>query len=254
MERVAYKLLNPQQAHTLLTNTVWPAMQITTSKSYCKNNINKNMRNKQTDITGKTFGRLTALRFDKYEKEKTYWIFKCACGTEKSQPVSRVKSGVTNSCGCLRLEMLKKATIKHGMTRSNIGKKSKVYQAWQNMILRCEYNKSKHFHRYGGRGIKVCLRWRSSFNAFFEDMGEPPDGFSLDRINNDGDYEPANCRWASQKMQVSNRSVCNFVEINGERLLLLTYCENIGVSHNMVRKRLKRGWELDKALSVPPKR
>lgn len=211
------------------------------------------MTTKET-ITGQTFGRLTAIRFDRYEKERNYWIFRCVCGTEKSQAVSQVRRGITTSCGCLRVEKVKEARTKHGMSRASGGNKTRVYQAWTNMISRCEYTAAKHFHRYGGRGIKVCARWRESFEAFLEDMGEPPEGCSLDRIDNNGDYEPSNCRWANQKTQVANRSVCNFIEVNGSKVLLLNHCEAIGVSHNMVRKRLKRGWSLDDALKVGPKK
>lgn len=212
------------------------------------------MTTKTTTIAGQVFGRLTAIRFDRYEKERNYWIFRCICGSEKSQAASLVNRGHINSCGCLQKERAREASTTHGMSGTRIGGKTRVYRAWQNMISRCEYTKGKHFHRYGGRGIKVCARWRVSFEAFLEDMGEPPEGCSLDRIDNDGDYEPSNCRWANQKTQTANRSVCNFVEVDGGKVLLLHHCEAIGVSHNMVRKRLKRGWSLDDALNVRPKK
>lgn len=234
MDRITLTLSDPVQAHNLQS-------------------FGGHMKTKET-ITGQTFGRLTAIRFDRYEKERTFWIFRCVCGTEKSQGVSQVRRGITTSCGCLRVERVKEATTKHGMSKAIGGKKTRVYQAYSNMIQRCENTKTKHFHRYGGRGIKVCARWRESFKAFLEDMGEPPEGLSLDRIDNDGDYEPSNCRWVNQKTQNANRSVCIFVEIDGKAVMLMSHCEAIGVSYNMVRKRLKRGWSLDFALKVRPKK
>jgi hypothetical protein len=131
------------------------------------------------------------------------YLCRCICGTERLIPAYRI--GKTQSCGCLQREISRQVTaqrnLKHG---HHIGGPSKTYRSWQNMLTRCENPKYIQYADYGGRGIKVCKRWHK-FKNFLADMGERPAGRSLDRYDNDKNYTPDNCRWATPKQQANNR-------------------------------------------------
>ncbi len=145
---------------------------------------------------GDKFGKLTAIKFDYKKYGHQYWIFKCECGNIKTMRLCQVKSGKTKSCGCLNI-----GNYKHGMS------KSKIWMLWQGIKKRCFDKKHISYHRYGGREITVCKRWlgERGFQHFYEDMGNRPKGKSLDRKNNDGNYNKNNCRWATYKEQSNNK-------------------------------------------------
>ena len=121
------------------------------------------------------------------------------------------------------------------------------------MIRRCENPKAKNFPRYGGRGITVCERWRTSFEAFLSDMGSRPEGKTLDRIDNEGNYEPSNCRWATASEQQRNMRSNQWVEFNGERMIVTDWARRLGISHGTLRHRLARGWSVELAFTTPVK-
>lgn len=123
---------------------------------------------------------------------------------------------------------------------------------WQNAIYRCHNPQNREFHNYGGRGIKVCDRWRYSFANFLADMGLRPDGRSLDRIDNDGDYEPSNCRWATPKEQSSNRRITRCLTIDGETKSLAEWADEFNVPSDRIRQRLNRGMGHRDAIFLPP--
>lgn len=127
-----------------------------------------------------------------------------------------------------------------------------TYRSWKAMKQRCYREKDPYFAQYGGRGITVCDRWRSSFSAFLADMGERPAGTTLDRIKLDGNYEPSNCRWATRKEQNRNRGDTRWVTIGEVRKSLSEWCEERGLSYSLVRKRISEmGWSPEDALSMP---
>jgi hypothetical protein len=121
---------------------------------------------------------------------------------------------------------------------------TKAYRAWSHAKSRCYNPKVKGFHNWGGRGIKMCDRWLNSFEAFYEDMGEPPPGYTIDRFpNQDGNYEPGNCRWATPLEQSNNLRTTNFYEWNGMRKTLTEWAFHFGVTRDLIKLRLRRGKE-----------
>lgn len=125
------------------------------------------------------------------------------------------------------------------------------YRSWQAAIKRCEYKKYEQYDRYGGRGIRICDRWRNSFEAFYDDMGpRPTSRHTLDRIDNDGNYEPGNCRWATPKEQAENRRTSRLITFDGSTDTLSGWGRRLGRNH-VVAKRLRRGWSMERALTTP---
>ena len=161
------------------------------------------------DLTGLRFGRWTVLHYKETVNKQPYWSCRCDCGAESAVLGMTLRSGGSRSCGCLRRELNTKRSTIHGQTIGRWEGKGPTpeYIAWRGMISRCYNPKTKRFEDWGGRGITVCDRWRSSFLAFLEDMGRRPSlDHSIDRYpNNDGNYELGNCRWATPKEQASNR-------------------------------------------------
>lgn len=158
------------------------------------------------DLTGKKFGNLTVIsKVDKpsgLSNTRAQWLCVCSCGTTVRVEGPSLRNGPTKSCGCLRTEMIRESKITHGQCVK--GSRSAAYNSWSQMIARCTNHNSTHYRHYGGRGIKVCERWKK-FQNFYEDMGDCPKGLSIDRINNDGNYEPDNCRWATIYEQSNNK-------------------------------------------------
>ena len=156
------------------------------------------------NLIGLKFGRWTLIEFAGYAKNYVAkWKCRCDCGNEAVVQLSNLKSGNSKSCGCLSKEMAGARVYKHGYASKN----TKEYAAWLSMKTRCYNPNYQHFKDYGGRGIKICERWLNSFENFLADIGKAPDELhSLDRyINNDGNYEPGNVRWATSSEQIQNR-------------------------------------------------
>lgn len=138
----------------------------------------------------------------------------------------------------------------HGLTRLANGRRSPTYGVWQEMKRRCSDPKGAHFSRYGGRGIKVCDRWLS-FSNFLADMGERPDGTTLDRINNDSNYGPENCRWATRKANSRNRSDNRLLTYGGKTQTLAAWVEATGHSLATLQGRVRMGWADEEIISIP---
>ena len=192
------------------------------------------------DLTGDRFSRLVITGLVGFStKRVAIWSFICDCGVMGTVKTSHLNYGSTKSCGCLQVDSLKK----HGLTGT------KIYRAWNNMIDRCYNKKYHHYKHYGGRGIKICDRWRDSFINFFSDMGEPPSKkHSLDRFpDKDGNYEPGNCRWATATQQIRNRVSTLMYEIDKVSKSLPEWAEIYNKPYRLVYKRICSGWDIIKA-------
>lgn len=152
-------------------------------------------------ISGKRYNLLTAIESTSQRSANCHvvWRFRCDCGKTVFAPATSVSRGIWKSCGCHRKATTKLLKQTHGRSQSNL------YRVWSAMLGRCRNPLNAAYKNYGGRGIKVCSRWESSFENFLSDMGECPKGLTLDREDNDGNYSPNNCRWATRKMQRQNQ-------------------------------------------------
>lgn len=198
------------------------------------------------DLAGLRFGRLTVLKdVGRSASGKVRWRVRCDCGVEKSVVTGDMTSGRTRSCGCQRGEATAKRNRTHGMTSSP------EYRAWASMIARCRYPSATGYADYGGRGIRVCDRWATSFEAFYADVGaRPSPKHSLDRYPDvNGHYEPGNVRWATRTDQERNKRGSVRITIGGETRPILEWCELRGLAHTTVRDRIGRlGWTPEEAL------
>jgi len=191
------------------------------------------------DITGNKYGRLTVLGLDSVRNRSSYWLCLCECGNEKVVRNDCLKSGNTRSCGCLNREPRE---VIHGLART------RLYRIYHAMKQRCYNPNANHYDRYGGRGIRICDEWLNDFQTFAEWAISDgyASGLTIDRIDNDGNYEPSNCRWVTQRVQTRNSSRNTSIEYNGERRILTDWCELYGVNIATAAHRLARGWSLDR--------
>lgn len=204
---------------------------------------------KALEIKGQRHGRLVAVeKTAKKRGSNFYWRWRCDCGSEIDRVPNDVRSGRIVSCGCYRSEEQSKRVRTHGLSGSE------TYKIWQTMIQRCENPNEDRFERYGGRGIEVCERWKV-FENFISDMGlKPSINMQIDRIDNDGHYEPDNCRWATPKQNVNNRSVTRYLTVDEETMSLSDWSERTGIKRQTIVTRLRRGWTVKEALTKEVKR
>lgn len=199
------------------------------------------------NILGQTFGRLTVTKFlGRYANHNgIIWECQCECGKVCCVNTSALTVGGQKSCGCWRRESSIKRFTTHGMARSP------EHISWLAMWARCTNPKRPEWHCYGERGITVCDRWKD-FANFYADMGpRPSNKHTLDRINNAGNYEPPNCRWATRKQQMRNVRYNHHLTLNGETLCLAEWAERIGIHQTTLARRLKSGWTVEQTLTTP---
>lgn len=203
------------------------------------------------DITGMTFGKLYVIEPIGVKKNQGV-IWRCICSCSNQNEVfagtGSLTSGHTNSCGCYKIDRTKETNTKHGKRNTSENK------AWKEMKERCYNPNNSSYHRYGGRGIIVCEEWKNSFEKFYLDMGDKPGKeYSIERINNDGNYEPGNCRWATRKEQSRNRRSNKNIEFNGEIKILTEWAELIGISPSLISQRIRNNWTMDQIFGYEPR-
>lgn len=195
-------------------------------------------KQRRLDLTGLRYGMLTVVGFDHIENFITYWKAVCDCGGTKVVRTNSLRTGRANSCGCLR----GKGGVTHGQT------KTKEYRAWVSIKTRCNNPNTINFKHYGGKGIKVCERWLSSFQRFLTDMGKcPSPGHSIERKKSNGNYEPSNCYWATRKEQNNNTSQNRYIEYNGETKTIAQWCDLLNLKYDTVYNRLASGDSVERA-------
>ena len=162
------------------------------------------------------------------------WLSRCDCGTELIVTGTRLRHGQVMSCGCYHRQRQREVKLTHGMTRTP------THTSWVAMRQRCNNANNPSWPNYGGRGIRICQRWES-FENFYADMGERPDSTSLERIDNDGNYEPTNCRWATKHEQSVNMRHTIRIQFNGRTQSLSEWCQELGIGYWTAHARIRRG-------------
>ena len=201
------------------------------------------MRKLANDLTGKKFGKLEVIGVHDTGSRKTYYVCQCDCGNVKVVRSDSLISGATKSCGCIKKEQGKtNLTANHRHKMSG----TRIYETWQDMKRRCYNKQNARYDRYGGRGIKVCEEWLNDFQSFYDwaISNGYSDDLTIDRIDNDGNYEPSNCRWSTVKEQCNNRSSNINITIGNATKSLMSWCEIFNVDYKKVHARYQRnGYE-----------
>ena len=208
---------------------------------------------------GDRFSKLTVIDFVGINKQKKrIWLCRCDCGNMTNVTTGHLTECHTTSCGCTRIQNSIKATkisnTTHGM------KGTKEYCAWSELKQRCYNKKEPQYKNYGARGIRVCDRWLNSFENFYADIGKAPAGYSIDRIDVNGNYCPENCRWADTETQQYNRRDTVKITFDGITETLLYWSKKTGlptkILYSRIRcnKKIKRPWSIEKILTTPIRR
>lgn len=203
------------------------------------------------DVTGQKFGRLTAIQFIENDKQnKPCWLFKCDCGKSKIIRLYSVKNGRARSCGCFAKELsiiLGKSKITHGDASHANG--LRIYRIWNGMKSRCNSPKRTNYYQ---RGINICDEWEKylPFKKWALSHGYSDD-LTIDRIDNNGNYSPENCRWVSMTEQNRNKRTSVYLTLNGITKHINEWVSMMGINKSTLRSRLRRGWTIQKALATP---
>jgi hypothetical protein len=196
-------------------------------------------------VAGARYGTWTVISMSDVRKNgHIYWNCMCDCGVQKPVAALHLKGGKSANCGCLKSSRLLARATTHGQAGT------RTHRIWQNMRGRCRNPNLPDFKYYGGRGIKVCERW-NVFENFLADMGECPPDLSIDRIDVNGNYEPGNCRWATQKEQTNNQRKNVRLTLNGRTQTLQQWADELKLDASMIRWRLDEGWSVERALTEP---
>jgi hypothetical protein len=197
-------------------------------------------------LTGQRFGQLVVIRRCPSSGYRVKWECLCDCGKTTSVVASALQTGRTKSCGCLRGKR-----SKHGHAKRNAH--TRTYGIWRSLFKRCYKPNSAYFYRYGARGIEVDPRW-ATFEGFYADMGDCPEGHTLERLHNDRNYWKGNCIWATQRAQMRNTSKNRVLTWQGQTKCIAEWAEMYNITQSLLWQRLYRlGWSLERALTTPPR-
>lgn len=209
------------------------------------------------DLTGQQFGRLTVQRRSSVNQgSQAAWECVCSCGSNKVTTTSgsNLKRGLVQSCGCLRREKAREhaktlpsnPNLKHGMRHT------RVYNIWLKIKQRCTNPNDEKYPDYGGRGIQVCSHWLESFENFYADMGNPPSNHhSIDRRDTNGNYDKANCRWATNVEQQNNKRTNLLITWSGRTMTAAQWGKEIGIDGRRLADRIRKGWTPERTLTTP---
>lgn len=201
---------------------------------------------KLIDLKGRKYGRLTVIKkAEKRGREQT-WLCECDCGNSCVVRGANLRNGHTKSCGCYNKERIIETQTIHGM------RNTRLYNIWNHMRQRCLNPNHKRYADYGGRGITICEEWRNDFQAFYDWAMKNgyQDNLTIDREDNDGNYEPSNCRWSNDKEQSNNRRNNHYVSCKGMELTIAQWSEKTGINQTTIQARLDKGWTPERALEI----
>lgn len=205
---------------------------------------------KAIDLTGQKFGKLTVLRLDhirKYNKcTKYYWLCLCECGNYCISSQNQLSRGKTKSCGCIQQKYF---GIKHNL------RNTKLYNNWDNIKKRCYAKTDYHYKWYGKRGITICDEWKNDFKAFYDwamANGYEED-LTIDRIDVNGNYEPNNCRWISIQKQQQNKRSNHYITYKNQTKCIAEWAKIYNISRATLSWRIRKGWDIERALEITPK-
>ncbi len=202
------------------------------------------------DLKNKRFHRLLVVDGPEIRKQFTHWKCKCDCGNFKWIAAAKLKNGHTKSCGCYRKIRFKENLTTHGL------RYHPLYNIWNTMKQRCLNENTLSYEYYGGRGIKVCKSWHDDFIQFYK--WSISNGYKkelqIDRIDNDGDYKPSNCRFVTSKVNNNNRRSCRLITFNGVTKNTTQWSELTGIGRTIIISRIERGWAVRDALTKPPRK
>jgi len=200
---------------------------------------------KLIDLSGKKYGRVMVNGIAPKAGHHTKWFCTFDCGNKFTTSGNRLRNGTTKSCGCYALEVRKKCNTTHGRFYDPI------YKVWNSMNQRCSNQKFKYYSDYGGRGIKVCESWLK-FENFLADMGERPDGMTIDRVDNNKGYSPENCKWSTRIENANNKRNNRMITIGDETDTISNWCRRRGIKKSTVKSRVYNlGWSYEKAVTEP---
>jgi len=213
------------------------------------------IKNECLDISGNRYGKLVVLNLAYTKSKNSYWLCKCDCGNEKIVIANSLKKGTTKSCGCLRIKSKKpvKTEIKKERKEKKRHFREPLYYVWVNMRQRCNNKNSSAYNLYGGRGISIIQEWQDNYRAF-KDWALShgyAENLSIDRIDNNGNYCPENCRWATQKEQAINKRTNVYITYNGIKKTIAEWADEYKIHRSVLRGRLKNNWPIEKALTEP---
>lgn len=210
----------------------------------------QNCATMKLNLVGKRFGRLRVLRASKKRSSShgMRWECLCECGNNTTVSSTHLITGHTKSCGCYRRDSSALSLYKHGESAGGL---SPEYRAWSQAKNRCLNQNNKRWKRYGGRGVIFCERWKNSFENFLEDMGRRPPKTSLERKDNNGNYEPGNCKWATKVEQANNKSNNRTITVNGKTQTLAAWEREMGYRKGTITARLYAGFAPERAVLQP---
>lgn len=199
------------------------------------------------DLSGHTYGKLTVIECVGIRNRYATWKCKCECGEVVEVRGTSLTNGHTTSCGCAQKEKVSRLMKKHGLSGS------RLYRIYQHMVGRCVNKNEAGYENYGGRGISVCDEWAQSFKSFSDWAlsNGYKDDLTLDRIEVDGNYEPTNCRWVTQKIQANNTRTNRILTYSGESHTMSEWADITGLSYNLIDSRIFRGWSVERTFTEP---